>query len=82
MEKRFDKIENKLDSIDRILGKINTHLAVYNEELKEHIRRTELLEREVHPIKVHVLQVKGAFKLVMGVSILLGLIASVYTILQ
>lgn len=61
------KIDNRLDSVD-------TKLAVYNEQLKIHIKRTELLEQDLHPIKEHVQQVKGAGKLV-------GLLALLSTIL-
>jgi len=82
MEKRLDRIQNKLDSVDSKLGSIDTHMAVYNEELKEHIRRTELLENEVRPIKVHVLQVKGAFKLLTVLSIISTVVIAVIQVLK
>lgn len=68
------KVEGKIDKMDDRLDKIDTHLAVYNEQLKEHIRRTELLEADVEPIKVHVNKVHGALKLLGSVGILLGII--------
>lgn len=51
---RIVRIEDKIDSIRDDIGKINTVLAAQHESLKEHIRRTSILENELAPIKTHV----------------------------
>ena len=43
----MDKIEEKLDRIDRRIDSIDKHLAVYNTQLKFHIKRTDMLEEEI-----------------------------------
>ena len=39
----LEKVEHKLDKIDQRIDNIDKHLAVYNSELKFHIKRTDLL---------------------------------------
>ena len=39
------RIEEKLDKIDERIDNIDKHLAVYNSELKFHIKRTDMLEQ-------------------------------------
>jgi uncharacterized protein (UPF0335 family) len=73
MKDELLNITRKVDKIDEKLNSIDTHLAVYNEQLKIHIKRTELLESDVEPIKKHVIQVSGSLKL-------LGLLATVLAI--
>ena len=70
----LEKIDVKIDKIDDRLDKIDVHLAVYNEQLTEHIRRTEILENDVAPIKDHVSKVHGALKVIASSGILLGII--------
>lgn len=68
------KLDNKIDKIDTRLDKIDVHLAVYNEQLTEHIRRTELLEEDLSPIKDHVSKVHGALKVIASTGILLSIL--------
>ena len=74
MEKEIDRLHTKLDKLDERLDTIDTHLAVYNEQLKVHIKRTDLLELDVRPIKKHVQNVNFSFKA-------LGFLATLATIL-
>jgi hypothetical protein len=60
-----DKILDKLSVID-------TTLAAQHETLKEHIRRTELLESDVAPIKRHVNMVEGIVKFITLIALLAG----------
>jgi hypothetical protein len=71
VDDKLDKLDSRLDDIDKTLIRQEGHL-------KDHIRRTELLEEEVHPIKAHVHQLRGATKLVVIVSSLVGLVALFY----
>ena len=45
------KFERKLDKITDKLSSIDVTLAAQHESLKEHMRRTELLERQLEPLK-------------------------------
>ena len=54
------RIEEKLDKIDERIDNIDKHLAVYNSELKFHIKRTDLLEQELNPIKSSLVKAQGA----------------------
>lgn len=72
-----ERILDKLDSIDGRLGSIDVTLAKQNVTLEEHIRRTELLELDVQPIKKHVAMFEGALKLIGAVGLIAGVIASV-----
>lgn len=74
-EKRLERMEAKLDDISDHLGSIDVTLGQQHISLKEHIRRTALLEHEMRPIKRHVNMLDGALKL-------LGLIAAVATIFE
>lgn len=59
---QIDKLDDKLESVDKTLIK-------QEENLREHMRRTEILEEqhtrlesELQPIEKHVNQVRGVFK--------------------
>ena len=68
--KKIDKLDDRLDSIDKTLVKQAA-------SLDEHIRRTNLLEDEMRglkiemkPVEEHVQQVKGAAKFIALISVL------------
>jgi hypothetical protein len=67
-------IELFLEIRDR-LSAIEVKLAKYNALLAEHIKRTELLEKDVAPIKRHVYMLQGGASL-LG---LLALIAAIWS---
>lgn len=69
VEKKIDKILEKISSID-------ITLAEQQVILKEHIRRTELLEGEIRPIKAHVSRVEGAIKLTVLIATVAAAIAA------
>ena len=56
----LEKVEDKLDKIDQRIDQIDKHLAVYNSELKFHIKRTDMLEQELKPIKSSLVKAQGA----------------------
>ena len=58
--KEVEKINQKLDKIDQRIDNIDKHLAVYNSELKFHIKRTDMLEQELKPIKSSLVKAQGA----------------------
>lgn len=77
-EKRFDKIDMKLDKISDHLSEIDISLVEQNAILKEHQRRSmanekmvELLAAELKPIKKRITMAEGVIKF-LGILMLLG----------
>jgi len=77
----------KLDSINSRLNSVDKTLVKQEENLKEHMRRTELLEKqqedlihdELVPIKSHIEQVKGISKFLMfSIPTLIALVTILY----
>lgn len=67
----MDELFKKLDKLDERLDGISILQAVHTEQLKEHMRRSDLLERrieqvdqELKPVERHVAVVNGLMKLV------------------
>lgn len=83
---KLDKLDTRLDSLDKTLVK-------QEENLREHMRRTELLEQqhthledeihvELEPIKSHIQQVKGITKfLTFFIPIILTVLGLLYAYL-
>ena len=69
----MNKIEEKLDRIDRRIDSIDKHLAVYNTQLKFHIKRTDMFEEEVKPLKSGLIKAQGAMMFI-------GVLATVISI--
>ena len=86
MKDTLKSIEKKIDKVDDRLGSIDVTLVKQEENLKEHMRRTELLEdqhtlfqTQLEPIKNHVEQIKGAGRLL---AILGAVAATIGAIVQ
>ena len=58
--KELDKIDRKLEKIDERIDSIDKHLAVYNSQLRFHIKRTDMLEEELKPLKSSLIKAQGA----------------------
>ncbi len=69
----MSRIEEKLDKIDERIDKIDKALAVNNTLLEYHIKRTDLLEAEVKPLKGHVLKAQG-------ILVFIGVLSSVIAV--
>jgi len=70
-------IDHSLDKISDELSQIRVILARQEESLAYHIRRTDLLEKTMEPVRAHVQQMRGAGKLIA----LLALIATIAAVL-
>lgn len=75
------RIFDKLDRIEARLAAIDVTLAKQHESLAEHMRRTAVLEEEMHPVVKHVEQVRGA-GLLLGLLAMLATIASVWLVFR
>jgi len=78
---KIDKLTDKVDYIKDNITDIKVIQARHDENLKEHMRRTSLLEvsdqriiEELKPIKLHVSQVDGVFKFIAVGSTIIGAI--------
>ena len=71
--KELDKIDIKLEKIDERIDSIDKHLAVYNSQLRFHIKRTDMLEEELKPLKSSLIKAQGAIMFI-------GLLATVISV--
>jgi uncharacterized coiled-coil protein SlyX len=81
-EHRLDRIESKLDKVVDSVSEINKTLAEQHMSLKHHIKRSDLLEAQMEPIRKHVNMVTGAFKLLGLISLLAGIAVSILKVLS
>lgn len=64
-------IEGKVNEIQKSIHNIDITLAEQHVSLKEHMRRTKMLEEDMKPVKQHVNMVQGvgAFLLILAAVI-------------
>lgn len=74
MEKLSDKMEKQGES----LHSIDKTLSVQAEQLKDHIRRTEILEDKVEPLETHKDRIQGALKLLSILGTVVAIAWGVY----
>lgn len=74
-DQKLIRIEDKIDGIHDKISAIDTTLAAQHESLKHHIKRTDMLEAELKPIRKHVDMVSGALKFI-------GIIAALVAIIE
>lgn len=73
---QFDKLDTKLDKLDSRLDSIDITLIRQCDSLEYHIKRTNLLEEEIKPLKKFMLQILGVGKFLALVSLILSIIAA------
>lgn len=83
------EILNKMDSLDKSVDSINITLAVQSEQLKEHMKRSDSLEKyvnkletELKPVHQHVERVNTLMLLLAGILALIGAIEGILKILN
>lgn len=76
MEKRFDKLEEKLDKVLEEVGSINVTLARNTSDLEYHIKRTDLAEKHIQSLEAQVIPLKKKEAMIEGVFKLIGAIAT------
>lgn len=76
----------ELTEIRDLLTQILATQAVHTEQLREHMRRTDVAETalatlrgELQPVKLHVARVDGALKLLGALATGLGVLAGLWT---
>lgn len=80
---------SKLDGIKDDVSEIKIHVAKHavileaqHEQLKEHIKRTNLLEQKLEPVEKHVARVDGALRLLGGIAAAIAALAGLVKIAQ
>lgn len=63
IKEEFNRVHDKLDKLDNRMDKIDLTQVAILKDLKYHIKRTNLLENELHPIKNRYQQLIGVLKL-------------------
>ena len=76
------EMSNAIESIDKSVDEINITLAVQSEQLRQHIKRSNLLEEQMEPIKQHVNRVNALMLLLGGLLALVGAVKGVIEIIQ
>lgn len=64
----LNRIIDKLDKLDERLDAVDTTLVRNTASLEEHVRRTNLLEQDMRPIKAHVQLVNTGSKVIVGLG--------------
>jgi hypothetical protein len=74
-----ERIYEVLDKISEDISELKITTAKQEENLKEHIRRTELAEenlqmlrQEIEPLKQHVIAINGVLKIIGLISVIIG----------
>lgn len=81
-DKRLERIEKKVDDSNDHLASIDATLSAQHVSLKEHMRRTALLEADIRPIKRHVDMMSGALKLLGAVALIVGIIEGLMVLVK
>ena len=71
------RLNHKQNELNANMSSIDKTLSAQHVQLAEHIRRTELLEEAIQPVKEHVAMVNGGLKLIKIISIVVGIVAAI-----
>jgi len=82
-----ERIYEVLDKISEDISDLKVTAAKQEENIKEHIRRTEIAEenldlirKEIEPLKEHVIVINGFLKIVGAISVIVGSVAGMIRI--
>lgn len=85
----IERIYTTLEKIDNDLTELKIISAKQEENIKEHIRRTELAEenlsllrQEIEPLKQHVIVINGILRVIGVVSVIIGSAAGIFEIIS
>lgn len=82
IETLLTKLDERQDRMEIVQVKQEATLASQAKSLKEHIKRTELLEAQVEPIKAHVNKVNLLFRFTLAIGGLVIAAAEIYAALK
>ena len=76
----LDKIDRKLEKIDERIDNIDKHLAVYNSQLRFHIKRTDTLEKNIEPLRAHLIKTQGVLTFIGVLATIISVVVAVINI--
>ena len=78
----FGRLFDKLEKIEARLDEMAFTLVEQEINLREHMRRSEMLEQKLEPVEKHVEQVKGVGTFLTYLGIVAGVAAAVWAIIE
>lgn len=72
----------KLDKIIDRLGEIDVTLAAQHVTLEDHIRRTEILEKEIVPLTKSMSMLQGAIKVIALAGVLATMLEAIHSMFK
>lgn len=73
-DNRLNRIESKIDTVTDKVDTINQILAQQHESLKYHIKRTDLLEQQIAPLRRRDINITFMIQLIIYIAAILGAI--------
>jgi hypothetical protein len=70
------RILKHIETIDKTLISMDKTLALQEQSLREHIKRTNILEQKLEPVEKHVEQVRGVTKFLTWLAAIGGAVAA------
>jgi archaellum component FlaC len=81
IDQKLDRIESKIDKVVEDISSIDSTLAAQHEQIKEHIRRTALLEDDIKPLKQHVSSFNAVLRFLGVILLISGAIEGIVSLL-
>ena len=76
-DRRDHRTADKLDEIINKLAQVNISIAEIKVDVAHHIKRTDLLEKQIEPMKQHASELAGVVKFFKFMALVIGLIEAV-----
>lgn len=73
---------DKLDKIETTMVKQEINLARLTVSVEEHVKRTNMLEEDLKPVKRHIAMVEGALKLIALSGIMASIIEAIHMVFK
>lgn len=80
--KKFESIDQNIIRVEERLNGMDRTLVKQEENLKEHMKRSDLLEEQMAPVKKHVALVESVFKIVGAIGVLVATAAGIVKIIE
>ena len=78
MKEMLEKIDEKLDKIHENITEVKIDVAKNTVSLDHHIKRTDELQDLYEKLEADNIRVKMIWKVVLGMSVLVGMIGTIY----
>ena len=79
---KFDKLDERLESIEKAQAEANINAAKQEVNLELHMKRTEMLESRMEPVERHINILNGALKAIGAGAVVVSLITGILKLLE